>query len=380
MVLQRFPRHLRFLHGSEQPQHRRFVFPGYLPTAIANVSHINAMIAANACKFSKLPLIAGHSLIYAWFEALADGLEACDDFMIMKLHEAGLTANIRMRCTDSHKQVMLDAHVWSENIRSEYHAGCADLVSFIERTMMIPGVLPNGNLPSAVKFSMLLQELGITWKGKKIDKSFAMGMLAMAPVVQSKKCIQAFAPLRDAHPKIVGEMSKMMRLAQVAKASYGDFQCDQVAYTLESLFVSLMRKDITEAEITTEMLVGSNKDEACGFLQLSALKRTILEYMFRAVRRAADHEELRRSSDIIISEVLPKFECPRAAFMSVGRHDRREQNAESMMNAQEQPTCEDDDTNLAKLMKSIGNKGAKMAVSLFHDIYAGVHDEELAWR
>ena len=222
--------------------------------------------------------------------------------------------------------------------------------------------------------------MGITCRGKKFDKSFAMCMLAMVSVVQSEKCFQALAPLRDSFPKIVGEMFKMMRLAQVSKTSYGDFQCEQLAYTLELLFVALLCKDVTEAEITTEMLVGSSNTEGRGFLQLSALKRTILQYMFRAVHRAADHEELRRSSEIIITEVLPKFEGPRAAFMSVGRHDRREQNAESMMNAQEQPTCEDDDTNLAKLMKSIVNKGAKMAVSLFHDIYAGVHDEELAWR
>ena len=55
-------------------------------------------------------------------------------------------------------------------------------------------------------------------------------MLALIPVVQNNKCMHALAPTRDVYPKAVGEMTKTMRLAQVAKTNYGDFQCEQLTY------------------------------------------------------------------------------------------------------------------------------------------------------
>ena len=61
-----------FVSSCEDPEYRRFVFPGYLPAAIANASHIQAMMKSKKCYFHKLCCLGGHSIIYAWYEALAD--------------------------------------------------------------------------------------------------------------------------------------------------------------------------------------------------------------------------------------------------------------------------------------------------------------------
>jgi len=63
-----------FVASSEDPQHRRFVFPGYLPAAIANTSHIEAAVKAGIYHFNKLCCLGGHAIIYAWYVALADAL------------------------------------------------------------------------------------------------------------------------------------------------------------------------------------------------------------------------------------------------------------------------------------------------------------------
>ena len=58
----------------EDPQHRRFIFPGYLPAAIANTSHVEAMVKSRTCRFNRLCCLGGHAIIYAWYVALADAL------------------------------------------------------------------------------------------------------------------------------------------------------------------------------------------------------------------------------------------------------------------------------------------------------------------
>ena len=65
-----------FIASCDDPRYRRFIFPGYIPTAVANLSHIEGMIKAEANHFSRLCVLAGHSLVYAWCHALADALSA----------------------------------------------------------------------------------------------------------------------------------------------------------------------------------------------------------------------------------------------------------------------------------------------------------------
>ena len=84
-----------------------------------------------------------------------------------------------------------------------------------------------------------------------------------------------------------------------------------------------MRKEVAEPETTTQWLVGT--EAAPGFLQLCGIKKTILDFMFRAVHSAADHSEMQESSDAIIKDVLPKLSSPMvmyAAFLR-GRPDRQ---------------------------------------------------------
>ena len=130
-----------FLSSCDDAQYRRFIFPGYLPAVIANTSHVEATLKSGACHFSKLCVLGGHSLIYAWYQALADALAGGEDSRVWKLYEAGMTATIRLRLTTSHTQVLADAHVWSETIRTSHMAGSCDLLNFVKRVATMPEVV-----------------------------------------------------------------------------------------------------------------------------------------------------------------------------------------------------------------------------------------------
>ena len=122
-------------------------FPDYLPTAMANLSHIEGMIKAGASHFNKLILLAGHALVYAWYQAMADALCANANngcAKVLQLYEAGMTAVIRLRLTSSPTQLLTDAHTWSEVARASQHAGCYDFFNFVQRISAMPEVVEKG--------------------------------------------------------------------------------------------------------------------------------------------------------------------------------------------------------------------------------------------
>ena len=142
------------------------------------------MVKSKACHFKALCVLGGHAIIYAWYVALADAFQAGsaaqgEDSRIWKLYEAGMTATIRLRLTTSHTQVMTDAHVWSETIRATHQSGSCDLLNFIKRLKMMPEVMQKGI--SVEKMRQVLTHLGIQYKCRPVDKSIAMGILALAP-------------------------------------------------------------------------------------------------------------------------------------------------------------------------------------------------------
>ena len=138
-----------FLSSCDEAQYRRFIFPGYLPAVLANPSHVESTLKSGACHFSRLCVLGGHSIIYSWYQALADALAGGVDSRVWKLYEAGMTATIRLRLTTSHTQVLTDAHVWSETMLAR-------------------------NLMMTVHHC-----LGILSKCKAVDKGAAMGIMAL---------------------------------------------------------------------------------------------------------------------------------------------------------------------------------------------------------
>ena len=228
-------------------------------------------------------MLGGHSIIYSWYQALADALAGGVDSRVWKLYEAGMTATIRLRLTTSHTQVLTDAHVWSETIRGSHMAGTCDLFTFVKRVATIPDVKGK----SIEKMKQVLEDLGILYKCKPVDKNAAMGIKALSPVVGDDRCMKALAPLRENFPKVVNEMSKMMRLVQVSKSTWGGGNAirDRLFFCFESLYVALMRKEVAEPETTTPWLVGT--EAGPGFVQLcgtkNLLQKTVLVFMFRAV-------------------------------------------------------------------------------------------------
>ena len=361
-----------FLSSCEDAQYRRFIFPGYLPAVIASTSHVDAMAKAGSCHFSKLCVLGGHSILYAWYQALGDALAGGLDSRVLKLYEAGMTATIRLRLTASHTQVLADAHVWSETIRTSHMAGACDLLNFVKRIATMPEVIKKGT--SAEKMRLVLASLGIVFKCKAVDKGVAMGIMALMSIVADDRCMQAVGPLRESFPKITNEMTKMMRLVQVCKSTWGEAAVrDRLSFCFQSLFVALMRGDVSEPETTTQWLVGTERGP--GFLQLCGVKKTILDFMVRAVHLAVEHIELQQSSEAIVNSVLEKFSSPLAMHAAFRGKPNSTSACGDIAHPIEGEGEQEQEGTFETWMGSLTNKGAQAAAQLFYDIYIGAHDE-----
>ena len=105
------------------------------------------MIKAGTNHFNKLCVLAGHALVYAWYQAMADALCANANngcAKVLQLYEAGMTACIRLRMTSSHTQLITDAHTWSEVARASSHAASYDFFNFVSRISAMPEVGEKG--------------------------------------------------------------------------------------------------------------------------------------------------------------------------------------------------------------------------------------------
>ena len=145
---------------------------------------------------------------------------------------------------------------------------------------------------------------------KPVDKSLAMAINSVLPIIKDKACMKSLGPLRELFPKMINEPTKIMRVAQVCKGNCGDAaMCDRLSNIFQCLFTSLMREDVPWNEVSTSWLVGQ-ATASPGFVALCQVKKQIMEFMFRAVHLAVDHQELQQSSEVIINKVLPKFQTP----------------------------------------------------------------------
>ena len=129
-----------------------------------------------------------------------------------------------------------------------------------------------------------------------------------------------------------------------------------------------MRKDVDEPETTKQWLVGTESDT--GFLQLSGMKKTILDFMFRAVHSAADHSEMQQSSDAIIKDVLPKLSSPMVMYATFlkGRPDRPSASKDDDVHPPEDEGDRDRQDAFETWIGSLASKGAQAAARLFYDI------------
>ena len=107
------------------------------------------------------------------------------------------------------------------------------------------------------------------------------------------------------------------------------------------------------------------------------MKKSILDYMYRAFFQAVDHAEMQKSGEAVINQVLPKFQSPltmHAAFQH--RPDAGLAAGSEATVAAGAETSSSDDSAFQAWLGGLHDKGTKAAAQLFYDISTGVHDED----
>lgn len=86
---------------------------------------------------SNLKLLAGHSVLYAWYYAVWKALEAGDVGGVKMLYEAALTTTVCMRVMASLAEVAEASTKFSERVRQEVSVVVDNFVSFTDMVMLM---------------------------------------------------------------------------------------------------------------------------------------------------------------------------------------------------------------------------------------------------
>ena len=171
--------------SSAKEEHRRFIFPGFLPTAVRSLD----MVRETGLKkgfFSSLPLLGGHIILYSLYAAIDEALQSpAQDFRVLRLYEASLGVTVRMRVSPAQNQIILDALTFSDTIRLQHEAVMAEsFFEFVHTLCQLSCVDPED---TGAHFQEKLKSVGVQFRGKPIDKAMAFSILAVLTFARSQK-------------------------------------------------------------------------------------------------------------------------------------------------------------------------------------------------
>ena len=165
--------------SSEEEAKRRFMWPGFVATCVENVDSTIAIFEKDATFADYLPALGGHIALWSFFGAMDNALAENNEFMIRKLYEASLSATVRMRLAPSNVQITLDRLSFVEEIRlMNFTSNAESFFEFVTTCATLPGVEAT---TTPVDIAKNLTALGVSFKGKKIEKQLQYAISAVLP-------------------------------------------------------------------------------------------------------------------------------------------------------------------------------------------------------
>ena len=218
---------------------QRYFFPSKLLSFIHDVS----LLEQKSCKghgLRDMPASGGHAVCWSFYAAVDDALAAADVRRLRLLWEVSNQVTVRLRLKPTAHQLVLDRLNMADQLRIK--ALASGVQSFFQFCCDV-FTLPKTDEPqlSCVKLVALLEEFGVTYKGKAIDKPMGFALLAVMPFALDPQCRETVAFLDRIEPKAFDDHTKVMRCCQRVKNSSATAEhLDSFVFAMESMAVSLL--------------------------------------------------------------------------------------------------------------------------------------------
>ena len=142
--------------------------------------------------------------------------------MILKLFEASLSATVRMRLAPLNVQITLDRLSFTEEIRLMNITNSGEsFFEFVTTCATLPGVEASA---SPAMIATNLNGLGVSFKGKKIEKQLQYAISAALPFVLDENAKRAIRFVERVAPKLFTDPTKCMRCCQTLKKIVSPFE------------------------------------------------------------------------------------------------------------------------------------------------------------
>ena len=130
------------------------------------------------------------------------------------------------------------------------------------------------------KFVVAMKKIGVTYKGKDIDKTLGYSILAAQPYAMNPAACGAVRFLERVDPRAFDDPTKVMRCCQRIKTSSSNQNqehIDMFVYAIESMAVSLLAGNANAGAFTTECLAGQARGSP-GLMQTCVTKKKLVSW------------------------------------------------------------------------------------------------------
>ena len=210
-------------------------------------------------------------------------LAAADVRRLRLLWEVSNQVTVRLRLKPTAHQLVLDRLNMADQLRIK--ALGSGVQSFFQFCCDV-FTLPKTDEPqlSCVKLVALLEEFGVTYKGKAIDKPMGFALLAVMPFALDPQCRETVAFLDRIEPKAFDDPTRVMRCCQRVKNSSATAEhLDSFVFAMESMAVSLLAGNTKDPSVfTVQNLVGQAKGEP-GFVKTHVMKKRMCTWFLDQV-------------------------------------------------------------------------------------------------
>ena len=239
----------RLVASSPTNKNKRFIYEGFIPSAVLAVDEVKRLLDTGTF-FRNLPVGGGHAQLWSLIGALHEALEqhAAEDALagdrIMRLFEASVNVTCRMRLSPTKGQMQLDQLGHMDLMRVlQVALGSVSFHQFAMRVLALPKITSKetGN-----ELIAKLEELGVTFKGKPIDRNLAYGILSLVGVFDTGEGLEAFRFLDRVDSSVMAESYKIVKVIQtLKKLCTRDEWVDGAVAITEGMAVAMLSGDKT---------------------------------------------------------------------------------------------------------------------------------------
>lgn len=358
----------------------RLVYPDVLETAAPD---INALFAGGAphtgATFpSKLNLVAGQALLFAWYWSLGMALRRSDSTHVRALWECGLTCTVRVRvCSRPRELNVLSIHI-SEKY-SGFSKGMTDSFVMWSRKVMSVAAAQG----SAAKIASSLASQNISYDGTKASKQMVLASMSIVNNLD-EACYGDLRLLerefgRDTITTGYTKLPKVIAVIKGMTDSHGFVST--FSFVVRSMIVTLRRKLVAPTWFTLSTIDNRVQDgaKAAGWVAMTVAKCLAVKHLFSLMQSMETDDGVAMHAKLIAAfgdplafhDSFPIAEASVPSEDDVDREDAQQQGV----------SCGADDgasgdNPVATVCKGLSKAGI-CAGEFLYDVYSGEFDADL---